>query len=259
MALKQTFVKLRKPGSPIHVNLWLDCAGHATEVDSGRKLADALHNQLGIHVAFNLYAACDSDIHCKELIQSQYAPRHFSDGISLRDYKKGTFKCSICGDDEMMPTQGIDIYGCCFPCGPWSSGGLKRGFKDPSSVVLDHAIESINVIRPIFYYFESVLNLADSKTSDKVDENDVVMTDLKVIEKYIKQKLADYDSVVIQGLTPTQGGFPVHKPRMSIAGADLAHVSAGTLGHTLGQLLQWPLQVRLLLTPLADECFNFAR
>ena len=255
LALSQIFAKLR---GLLQINLWIDCAGHATEMDAGRKLAEALHNRLGVHVNFNLYMACDKEIHCKELICSQYEPKHFSDNITFRDYKERTFHCSICGHYEMMPTQGIDIYGCCFPCGPWSPRGLKRGFKDPASAVLDHAVETIKVIRPVFYYFENVLNLADSKTTDEVDEEDVAMTDLKVIERYTKEKLVDYDSVVIQGLTPTQAGFPVHKRRMSIAGSDLAHVLAGTLARMYGQLLQWPVQVRLLLTPLPDECFDFA-
>ena len=103
-----------------------------------------------------------------------------------------------------------------------------------------------------------MLNLCDSTTTDEVDEDDVAMTDLKVIERYIKQKLVDYDSVVIQGLTPTQADYPVHKRRMSIVGSDLVLVHAGTLASIFAQLLQWPMQVRLLLTPLPDECFDFA-
>ena len=122
--------------------------------------------------------------------------------------------------------------------------------------MLDHAVETIKVIRPIFYYFENVLRLADSKTTGKVDDDNVEMTDLDVIEECIRHTLPDYDTVVVQGLTPTQGGYPVHKPRMSIAGSHRAQVRAGTLAHICRQLPRWPLQIRLLLTPLANECFD---
>ena len=40
MALVETFKKLK---GLIHVNVWSDCAGHATEMESGKKLAEALH------------------------------------------------------------------------------------------------------------------------------------------------------------------------------------------------------------------------
>ena len=77
-----------------------------------------------------------------------------------------------------------------------------------------------------------------------------------MVEQFLEQKLPRYDSVVIQGLSPTQAGYPVQKSRMCIAGSDLDHVRAGALGHMYGQLLQYPLQVMLLRTPLADKCFD---
>ena len=254
MALLGTFAKLK---GPIHVNVWSDCAGHATEMESGKKLAEALLRKVGISVNFSLYAACDNNIKCKELIRSEYAPKHFSDDIKSRNYGEGTFECSISGVDELMPTQGVDVYGCCFPCGPWSGRGLKKGFNDAASAVLEHAIETILYMRPVFFYFENVIQLAESKTTEHVDERNNVLTDLKVIEQFIKQRLPHYDAVVIQGLSPTQAGYPVQKSRICIAGSDLDHVRAGTLGRQYGQLLQFPLQVMLLRTPLADKCFDY--
>ena len=144
-----------------------------------------------------------------------------------------------------MPRVGIDIYGCCFPCGPWSGQGKGLGFKDDAAQPVYHAVNTIKIVQPIFYYMENVLKIAASKTTCVADEDNEVMPDLTVIEQFLGELLPNYDHALVQGISPTHYAYPVVKRRVTMAGSRIDQVKRGALQAALGRLVQAPMQASI--------------
>ena len=107
------------------INMWADCAGTVSEAVAAKKIADAIWTRLGKKVDINLYGACDNNKACEKIARVDRSAKHFPRDIFHRDFTAGTFHCEICQRDELMPTDGVDVYVCCFPCSPWSALGKR--------------------------------------------------------------------------------------------------------------------------------------
>ena len=143
--LRASLLQLKeKFGDKIRLLMWSDCAGKCTEKYAWGKLADELMQTLGIAIEFELYGACDSTRHCKDFVISNYDPSHFADDIFRRNFLEASFQCTKCVRMCSLPMTGIDIYCCCFPCGPWSKLGNRMGLDDPDANVCWQAIRTIN-------------------------------------------------------------------------------------------------------------------
>ena len=123
------------------INMWADCSGTVSETVAAEKIADALWRRWGKNVKINLYAACDTNKACETIARVDRSAKHFSRDIFHRDFAAGTFRCEICECDELMPTGGVDIYVCCFPCSPWSALGKRLGFNQKASALIWQAIQ----------------------------------------------------------------------------------------------------------------------
>ena len=195
------------------INMWADCAGTVSETIAAEKIADALLKRCGKKVTINLYGACDNNKACETMARVDRSAKHFPRDIFHRDFAAGTFRCDICQCDELMPTDGVDIYVCCFPCSPWSALGKRLGFNQKASRVVWQAIQTIRHMKPCFFLFENVLNIESSR-SNGVDG----LPDLAVIEEYVTRNLTGYTTSIAKGICPTQAGYPVKKTRLAIVG-----------------------------------------
>ena len=121
-----------------------------------------------------------------------------------------------------MPRNGLDIYGCCCPCAPWSSKGGQLGLQDERSGLFFQAVDSIKYMQPCFYWMENVLNLLGMSTSTegpRASAPSNAKHDIGVINEYMKKQLPDYTTILIKTLCPRQVGYATKKTRLIILGA----------------------------------------
>ena len=217
------------------INMWADCAGTVSEVVAADKIADAIMRRLGKKITINLYAACDNNKACEKMAREDRLAKHFSRDIFDRDFAAGTFHCEVCERDELMPTDGVDIYVCCFPCSPWSALGKRLGFNQKASAVIWQAILTIRHMNPCFFFFENVLNIESSRSYG--------MPDLAVIEEYVSRHLTLHTTSIAKGICPTQAGYPVKKTRLAIAGWRHGVIRADALPSCLAKVFMNPCSV----------------
>ena len=147
-----------------------------------------------------------------QFAKGHHQPLHVSNDIFDRDFDAGTFRCVACGADHQFPPK-MDIYVCCFPCGPWSLQGARLGFNDRDGAIVWQAAKTINVLMPGVWYMENVMGLSSSKTGM------ASASDLKVVTDSLAEQMPHYHIMCLQQLNPTQMGFPIHRSRIVITGA----------------------------------------
>ena len=192
------------------LNVWSDCGGMGTEMFALADITAAIQAKYGVLMQLNLHCFCDSEKHCRDMAVANHAPTHVSDDINNRDFDDGTFECSLCADTHAMPTQGLDIYVCCFPCGPWSKSGKRLGFNDADGQLCWQAIASIKYMKPNLYVMENVVAIGD--------RDELGQSDLEVIKAHMVEALPGYTHLVITGIGPTMNGYPVRKSRTLLIG-----------------------------------------
>ena len=192
------------------LNVWSDCGGMSTEMDALADISAAIEACHGVRIRYKLYCFCDNKEHCREMAIANHAPTHVSDDIYNRNFDDGTFECSLHKDTHAMPPHGLDLYVCCFPCGPWSKSGKKLGFNDRDGQICYQAIASIKYMQPRLYVMENVVAIGD--------RDELGASDLDDIKADIAEKLPDYVHLVISGIDPTMSGFPVRKNRTLLVG-----------------------------------------
>jgi site-specific DNA-cytosine methylase len=203
--------QLRHLPQHMNINMWADCAGTVSEAVAAEKIADAIWRRLRLKVTITLLGACDNNKASEKVARVDRSAKHFSRDIFDRDFAAGTFRCEICDGDEPMPTDGVDVYVCCFPCSPWSKLGQRLGFNTKASSVIWQAIKTIGHMKPCFFFFENVVTLQSSRSND----DDL---DLAVIEQYVAKHLIHHSTSILKGICPTQAGYPVKKTRLAIVG-----------------------------------------
>ena len=103
---------------------------------------------------------------------------------------------------------GVDLYECCFPCGPWSPLGSGLGLKDKDGDLCFQAVNSIKYMQPVFYFMENVVSLGEGEAE----------RDLSAIVKFLGDEVPGHHHLLLQGLDPSRQGYPAHKPRLCLVG-----------------------------------------
>ena len=192
------------------LTVWSDCGGMSTEMGALADIAAAIEARYGVRIRHKLFCFCDSDEQCREMAIANHAPTHVSDDIYSRNFDDGTFECSLHEVTHAMPPRGLDLYVCCFPCGPWSKNGKRLGFHDGDGHICYQAIASIKYMKPSLYLMENVVAIGD--------RDELGASDLDDIKTDMAQKLPDYVHLVITGIDPTVSGFPSRKNRTVLVG-----------------------------------------
>ena len=146
--------------SELKVSVWSDCSGQSTEMVSLEQIAEACADLHDLNFVFMMHTACDNNPMCKKLNLLKHRPAHFSNDIYARDFETGEYECEVCADKHLMPVGCLDLYVCCFSCGPWSTRGLRRGAADPEAKQCWYTMESIRHMQPVLFLCENVVGLA---------------------------------------------------------------------------------------------------
>ena len=223
-----------KFGDEIRLVLWADCVGECTEGISAKPVADVLMKEFGIRLTIKLHAGCDNTRHCEKFVQHNFDPSHFSNDIFKRDFDRGTFECTMCGGLCPLPMVGVDLYWGCFPCGPWSKRGKRRGPDDKHSDVVWQVIKTINYLNPVIYVMENVLEIGSGDADD----------DLSAIKEFMDEQFGDgYHTLNIQGVTPKHHGYVVQKERLLLIGGRNDQVCKQSMMNVFNQLNEHPIPV----------------
>jgi site-specific DNA-cytosine methylase len=193
----------------IEINVWSDCGGYASEMFAGKQLALRALEKFGLNIEFKLHHYCDKDATCLQFASDVHAPRFTSNDIYGRDFGSG-----LVHNGATMPRQGIDLYVCGFPCGPWSKRGKRLKFEDTNSTVIWQAIKSIRFMKPSMFMLENVVGITQQNNSDGK------ASDMSAISQFAEEHISEYDCVVVTGICPTSEGYPLRRSRVLILGGE---------------------------------------
>ena len=212
-ALMPSFEALKtRMGSHIRVMCWSDCGGLGVELVAFKFLAARLEQLLHMTLEIVPYAFCDSSAPAQKFATLNHKPRHIINDMMERDFEAGTFHCQSCGIEHDLPSSGVDLYVCGFPCGPWSARGKQLRFGDADGDKCWQALKSIKYMKPCLFALENVIRI-DSKAEGNTE------TDLDKIVRAMKDELADvYTIVITSGLDPSRAGYRVHRKRVLMMG-----------------------------------------
>ena len=220
-------------GRELNITLWSDCGGMQVEMFALHEIAQAMKQQFDLSITLKDFCYCDSDPHAIKFAERNHNPLHIADDIMKRDFHGGTFDCEACGESHALPQTGVDVYVCCFPCGPWSA--------DADGQICWQALKTIQYMKPCVFAMENVLRLDEHVSSEHV----ATQTDLQHIVDAMNAELSDlYTILILKSIDPTLAGFPVHKNRVAILGArkDVANESA--LADAVNLLIGTPVPVQ---------------
>ena len=217
----------------LKISVWSDCCGESTEMLSLEQIAEACADLHELNLAFKQYMACDNNPVCKELILQKHSPPHFSSDIFDRDFETGEYQCDLCDEKHHMPDGRLDLYVCCFPCGPWSPRGLRRGAADPNAKQCWYTMQSIKYMQPALFLCENVVGLARGQEHG----------DLGAIMGYFNAHVPNYHVSVVNGIDPTHFGFPQAKNRLLILGIRTDQGSGHVLEQNLAALIAEPMPI----------------
>ena len=245
-----------KFGDGAKLVIWSDCAGKCTEKYASQVLVDELGKTLGIDIKFKLHAASDAARHCRDFVNCNFAPVHFTDDIFRRDFEAATFECTKCDTACSLPKAGVDIYWCCFPCGPWSKRGKRLGLADRHATVCWQTIKSIHHMQPVMFVMENVMDICHPS-------GEATESDMTVIQDYMKKRLGDsYETVTINNSSPIHHGYPMERTRVLVIGSRNDQVHGTVLQNIFSKLIDTPRAVEntywtlLGMQGLADEVLN---
>ena len=176
-----------------------------------------------------------------------------ADDIFRLNFLEASFQCTKCVRMCSLPMTGIDIYCCCFPCGPWSKLGNRMGLDDPDADVCWQAIRTIKHMKPVLFYMENVMDICSTS-------RDTGGVDVTLIKKFMQQELGDtYNTMTISNTSPIQHGYAAEKKRFVVVGGRSDQVDENQLRRNFTELIENPLPVThnywtfLGLDEIADE------
>lgn len=196
------------------INIWADCCGKGTEIFAGDLIQEALQQKYARAFRVNLYMAVDNDKFCRQMVNMNHHPTHVSADIFHRDFANGTVTTVDAGVIPFPLRGAVDVYVCCFPCGPWSLLGKKLGFSDKNGAVVWQAIKTVKMLQPSLFFFENVMQIASSS-----QENGE--SDLTTIKTFMHSQLENYSHGALIGIDPPFAGSPTHKNRVLLVGGRL--------------------------------------
>lgn len=154
-------------------------------------------NNLGLGKHCSLEFCCEKDARCKDFILQNHRPRVFNDDITTRD---------------AATTPVCDLYVAGFPCQPFSTAGLRKGFADPRGTIIKYIIDYLRIHRPRVFILENVSGLLTDKFADFFYN---IMTELRSI-----RSSADGSCYLVSYrlVNTADWGLPHHRQRVYIVG-----------------------------------------
>ena len=121
------------------INIGTDCSGMEAPIQAMRNLK----------VKFDHKFSCDIDAHARATIEANFHHSIMYKNITRRDNKQA-------------PT--VDVYVAGFPCQPFSTAGLKQGFKDKKGrgVIFFNILDYLSHAKPRVFILENVVGLVQS-------------------------------------------------------------------------------------------------
>ena len=141
----------RRMGDRIRIVCWADCGGMGVELFALEMMATRVKEHLGVSVEIVPYAFCDTSKPAQKFAALNHKPRHIITDMMERDFEAGTSHCHTCDADHDIPPSGVDLYVCCFPCGPWSTRGKQLRFDDADGDKCGQALKSIKYMKPCLF------------------------------------------------------------------------------------------------------------
>ena len=226
--------------SEVQLSIWADCGGMGTEMSALSQLSESVLQLTNQKLTVSNFCFCDKNQQCLQFAKVTHQPTHTSADIFDRDFEQNSFHCTTCEAHHQFPPK-IDIYVCCFPCGPWSMSGARMGFSDRDGKIVWQAAKTINKLMPGMWYMENVMGLSCSKTSaDHLTASD---SDLKVITDALAKQMPLYNIMCLQNIDPTHMGFPIHRNRVVITGVKKDLAEYESMARTFQVLMSHPMPV----------------
>ncbi|CAJ1397391.1 unnamed protein product [Effrenium voratum] len=185
-----------------------DCSGMETPVMALQALK----------VHFEHSFSCDTEASCKAQICANFPAKVWYDDLLARD-------------NESKQVPAVDLYVCGFPCQPFSSAGLRKGFKDERGNVFFGCARYIAAKLPRVFVLENVKGLLSNKDKAKRQA-------FKVIEKTLKEIGDQAYHVEFRVMDTQDHGVPQSRPRVYIVGIRKNVLPASF------QQFEWPKPLR---------------
>jgi DNA (cytosine-5)-methyltransferase 1 len=183
-----------------------DCSGMETPLMALSRL----------EVPYKHVFSCDVDRHVRKHIAGNFSPAQCFPDLMTRDNSSPT-------------TPSVQLYIAGFPCQPFSSAGLQKGFKDKRGIVFYGCARYIDSKRPWIFILENVRKLINhdgGKTFKKVMQtlygigNGVYSVDWKLLDTQDHGVPQSRQRVYIVGILKdrqrSEIRFPETIPRVSI-------------------------------------------
>ena len=76
------------------LQLWADCGGLGTAQIAATAVGEALRQELGIQLGWNLYCYCDKDKRARDFVLRNFKPAHVSDDMEHRNFETKEIACT---------------------------------------------------------------------------------------------------------------------------------------------------------------------
>ena len=226
----------------ITLNLWCDCAGLLVEGFALDRLAKRLKEHTSLEVGVKVFTACEIKGDLRSFIADNHHPKHMCNDILNRDWVRGRFECGKTDQWLDFPSVGIDLYVAGFPCGPWTTNGLRKGLGDPNAQQCFATVKTIKLLQPCLHMLENVMECTRAHSGE----------DFKTILNFLNSELPNYAHNANLAIDPTQRAYPIFRTRVLIEGGNGAKVKQELLVEYVGRVLSKPF-------PLTMTYWDFLR
>ena len=194
------------------LQLWADCGGLGTAHIAATAVGEALRQELGIQLGWNLYCYCDKDKRARDFVLRNFKPAHVSDDMEHRNFETKEIACSTCMCNHPLPESGIDLYVAGFPCTPWTRRGSRRGWGSPDIKPFKIGFKTIRHIQPALWLYEVPEGVRDHVGA-------AAESGLEQIQAFVSDLLGQsYTIQTATAVDPTWFGFPIRRPRVFMLG-----------------------------------------
>ena len=112
------------------LQLWADCGGLGTAQIAATAVGEALRQELGIQLGWNLYCYCDKDKRARDFVLRNFKPAHVSDDMEHRNFETNEIACSTCMCNHPLPESGIpsflEVFGSIIKSGKYGKYGNQE-------------------------------------------------------------------------------------------------------------------------------------
>ena len=168
----------------------------------------ALRENVGLHVSFRYYCACEKDPAALAFVEMNHKPLHTMCNMTQRNFGEGKFFCSTHQVNHPLPKVGLDVYIGAYPCSHWSRRGRRTGFDHPEAQLLLVGAQTIVATAPAIW----VLELGEMPCQSARDEV------LQKIVSELSENRVPYVIETAQHLQPFALGYPMMRSRFFVLG-----------------------------------------